>query len=353
MAVNQPADTIAAVSNKMFIRRELSRPWARKVPVVQLLVTEDLTPERVFNIAKMMKSVNPVNNAEAYKWGVQPAAPPFTEAEAGQDIYYNRTSSYNFVLPDGEKDASNTPFLAHMPMMVPASDLDVFASATENENAIPYVYSKQVSYLHLFAQKMEASFVATAQVANKVNSLFTEVKNSGVSCGIDPVDYPAWISDYVNVNGRDTIDAIAERIRRLRRLGKNPTVALYSPGAHDLLIREARSLGHLEINLVEAWGRKPDGTPMLELDMAFPVFRIEGVVFIPSEAMAAHTKALILSMDQIALKTSGKANFKFLPWKNVELESGENQQRAMYKTNHFIANFDRSAHMLRDNVSNS
>lgn len=354
MAVNQPNDSIGAVSTKMFVRRELSRPWARMNPLVQMLLTRDLTKRREFNIGRMLKAVDTVSTAEAYKWGVEVAARAITEVAAGLDIYYTRNSSYNFNIDDNKKDASQTPSLAHFPCTIAASDLNIFAQATDNPQGIRYLYNIEMSALHTFQTKIENALVATVQTAGKVASLIaTEIKNSGVSCGIDPADYPIWISKYRDLaTQRLTIDQIAEDIRSDRRVGANPTVIFLPPAAHDLLVKEARALNMPMFNLVDIFGENnKTGEPLLDLEVVVSTFRIEGVALCPLQSMTGQTKAFMLSMDDIALVTSIKNNFEFLGWKNVELEAGKDQQRALFRTSHFIANYDRSHHRLWDNIA--
>lgn len=364
MAVNQPAQTIASVATPVFIRRNLARPWARRLPFLQLGLTKNLTEAREFNVGRMTRSTDTLDPAETFKWGVEATAPTFTESAAGLGIFYTRGGDHNYDVNDNQVDAKQTPFLAHFPLMIPASDIDLFAPAADNERGIKYAYNKMVSGFHAKLTKLEEALLATTQVTGVINSLLaTDIRGTGiaggigVSHGIDPTDYTVWKSPYTNMNGdRLKVAAIAKSIRDDRDNGasNNMVIAASSPVC-DLLIQEAELLNMGTYNIVDVYGADAKGKPRLELESSHSSIRIEGVPLlrVPTLTTVAAGTVLRIDLDQWALPTMAKQNFSFMPWKNVEVEAGKDQQRALFKAALFSAIYDRTKHRRWDNCATS
>lgn len=344
--------TIGAIATKLFLRNSVSRAWAARHALFNILATNDITAAKQEKIDQIEKLTNTKGVAERWKWPVEITAP----ADANGGSYSRGGTMAAFGVDDNMIFGEQRPALYTENLQVPASDLDVHASAVDNEVAVSYLANKMISKRHKLIRRISRDLVATTQVAGRVQTLLAEVGNADVVAGIDSAVETAWVSDVTNpdagANQRLGLNELGRKVEDIERSKFSKIHALImGSGVHNFLVEEAEARNLPMYDVVQHFGTDANGKPRLTLETNTRSIRVNDAICIVDEDLNAtqNTTVLGLNLDEIALIAAKGMNFEVEPWKKVRLETGIDAMRAQILFAGFVATFDRTKHFKKTN----
>lgn len=345
------AETLAAISTKIFLRTEAAVPWANVQTFLQIMQTGNINARRAGNIEQMTKTAKTVGTSEAWKWPVD-----MTPLQNGGS--YARGGLFTFANEDTMVSGSATAALYQQPVEVPISDIDVFASASDNEVAIPFLVNKLRNAKIKLGQLIADDLTDTATGLNNITTIAELIDSTGTACGIAQGTHANWASNETDLAGeRLTIRTLQKKIRDMRRSKfAKIDLVLCGSGAGQFLLDEAEGLNYPIYDVVEVFGRNPStNEPNLYLEVSHDVIKVSGAPVIIDESLDANDPGTVygITLADLALYAANKANFTVEGWEKVNLSAGKDAQRAQLKWDGFFALFNRATHFKFTSVKNS
>ena len=339
MADPTAQQTREATANRVFLRKQKSRIWASTFPLLQILLTMNLSKQKETNFGLMTKAKETVLVAETWHWPVEVLALP----NGGS---YARGASYTFENKDQDVDASQQPFLYNQPIEFPASDIDLFAEATaDSTNAINIMTNKKMSAAHQLGTLIADGLAATSTAGTDITALNEAIDQAGGVNNITTANQPLWASQDFDVSGPLSIRRMRTDIGAFNRSKRGKISLTISGEAVGNSLQddvEARNIPMVDI--VELFGKDPgSGENRLYLEQTIEAWKTAGAIHLIDPTFDANLSSTVIGidMDRISLIAAKRNNFSIVGPENVELSDSKDAIRQLLKTAIFLAVWDR------------
>lgn len=342
------AETIAAIATKVFYKRNMKRAWGAQRALFQVLATDDLMTRK----KEVMDTITPVKNthgrAEAWKWPVSMTQP----ANGGA---FARGGAFTYTVDDrfvsGEADTRHYA----QPIVIPTTDIDVRANASDNENSVNYVLNQMNDAKWRLLELIADDVLGASTGANEITTLLELVDSTGTASGISQATHANWASTEVDLaNARLTLPTLAKRIRDHRRSkGATLDVVVVGSGVHNLLVQEAEAKNQPVFDIVDHFGTRADGSKRLHLETSFSTIMVERAVILPDENLDANAPGTVLglSLPDVFLVAAEKANFAIKGLEDVSVTAAVDQTRGLLRWSGFTGIANRRTHFKYVNAA--